>query len=104
VAGVETFAALADPTRRQIVELLSSAGELPAGRIAESFPSMTRAAVSRHLRLLEDAGLLAVRPAAQQRLYRVDPAPLAELDDWLDRYRPMWTRSVASLKRHLEET
>jgi DNA-binding transcriptional ArsR family regulator len=103
VVDVETFAALADPTRLQIVELLSATDELPAGRIAESFPSMTRAAVSRHLRLLEDAGLVSVRPSAQQRLYRLNPEPLAELDDWLDRYRPMWTRSVASLKRHLEE-
>lgn len=99
---MQTFAALADPTRLQIVELLSSSDELPAGRIAESFPSLTRAAVSRHLRLLEDAGLVSVRPSAQQRLYRLNPEPLAELDGWLDRYRPMWTRSVASLTKHLE--
>ena len=100
---MKAFAALADPTRLQIVELLSATAELPAGRIAESFPSMTRAAVSRHLRLLEDAGLLSVRASAQQRLYRLNPEPLAELDDWLDRYRGMWTRKVAALKQHVED-
>jgi DNA-binding transcriptional ArsR family regulator len=99
---MQTFAALADPTRLQIVELLSATDELPAGRIAESFPGLTRAAVSRHLRLLEDAGLVSVRPSAQQRLYRLDPEPLHELDDWLDRYRPLWTRTVGALTKHLE--
>jgi len=97
------FAALADPTRQQIVELLAGTLELPAGRIAESFPSLTRAAVSRHLRLLEDAGLLSVRAQAQQRLYRLEPGPLAELDAWLDRYRSMWARKVDALKRHVED-
>jgi DNA-binding transcriptional ArsR family regulator len=97
------FAALADPTRQQIVELLASTPELAAGRIAESFPTVTRAAVSRHLRLLEDAGLLSVRAQAQQRLYRLNPEPLAELDAWLDRYRGMWDRKVAALVRHLQE-
>jgi DNA-binding transcriptional ArsR family regulator len=99
---MQTFAALADPTRLQIVELLSATDELPAGRIAESFPALTRAAVSRHLRLLEDAGLVSVRPSAQQRLYRLNPEPLSELDDWLDRYRPLWTRTVGTLAKHLE--
>jgi DNA-binding transcriptional ArsR family regulator len=100
---VSTFAALADPTRLRIVELLTATDELPAGKIAESFPSMTRAAVSRHLRTLEDAGLLSVRARAQQRLYRLDPGPLAELDRWLDRYRALWTTKIGALKAHLEE-
>jgi DNA-binding transcriptional ArsR family regulator len=104
MAAVQAFAALADPTRQQIVELLSSTPELPAGKIAESFPSMTRAAVSRHLRTLEDAGLLSVRASAQQRLYRLNPEPLVELDAWLDRYRAMWTRKVEALRTHLEGT
>ena len=99
-----TFTALADPTRQRIVEILSITQELPAGRVAESFPAMTRAAVSRHLRILEDAGLLAVRSNAQQRLYRLNPEPLAELDAWLDRYRGLWTRKVNSLVEHLEES
>jgi DNA-binding transcriptional ArsR family regulator len=98
------FAALADPTRQRIVEILSETDELPAGRVAESFPAMTRAAVSRHLRLLEDAGLLTVRSNAQQRLYRLNPEPLADLDAWLDRYRGLWERKVSSLIKHLEES
>jgi len=99
-----TFTALADPTRRRIVEILSLTQELPAGRVAEAFPAMTRAAVSRHLRILEDAGLLAVRSNAQQRLYRLNPEPLAELDAWLERYRGLWTRNLNSLVEHLEES
>jgi len=102
VIVVKAFAALADPTRQQIVELLASTPELPAGKIAESFPSMTRAAVSRHLRTLEDSGLLAVRTRAQQRLYRLNPEPLDELDRWLERYRGMWTRKIGALKDRLE--
>ena len=103
-ADVQAFAALADPTRQRIIELLSSTPEMPAGKVAESFPSMTRAAVSRHLRMLEDAGLVTVRSNAQQRLYRLNPEPLAELDEWLDRYRELWTRKVSSLVKHLEES
>lgn len=101
---MRAFASLSDPTRQQIVELLSSTAELPAGRIAESFPSMTRAAVSRHLRVLEDAGPPAVRASAQQRLYRLNPEPLDELDAWLDRFRGTRTRKVAPLEQHLEES
>ena len=93
---VTPFAALADPTRVRIVELLAEHGELPAGKIAERF-DMTRAGVSRHLRLLEDAGLLTVREEAQRRLYRLDPRPLDEIDAWLDRYRGMWQAKLASL-------
>jgi DNA-binding transcriptional ArsR family regulator len=65
---------------------------------------MTRAAVSRHLRTLEDAGLLRVRANALQRLYRLNPAPLAELDEWLERYRELWIRKVSSLVEHLEKS
>ncbi len=101
---VETLAALADPTRKRIVEILSATPELPAGRIAERFPSMTRAAVSRHLRTLEDTGLLTVRSNAQRRLYRLNPEPLTELDAWLGRYRQLWARKVGSLVKHLEES
>ena len=102
--GGGAFAALADPTRQRIVEIRSVTHELPAGRVAESFPAMTRAAVSRHLRTLENAGLLEVRSSAQQRLYRLNPEPLAEFDAWLGRYRGLWTRKVSSLVKHLDES
>ena len=97
---VTPFAALSDPTRVRIVELLAESGELPAGKIAEHF-SMTRAGVSRHLRLLEDAGFVAVREEAQRRLYRVNPVPLEEIDAWIDRYRGMWEAKLQSLHKQV---
>ena len=100
---VTLFAGLADPTRVRIVELLAEHGELPAGEIAGHF-DMTRAGVSRHLRSLEDAGFVAVRVDAQRRLYRLDPAPFAEIDRWLGPYRELWGSRFRALRRHLEET
>jgi len=79
------FGALADPTRQRIVEMLA-ARELPAGEIARRF-DMTAPAVSQHLRLLREAGLITVRREAQRRIYALDPAGLAELDAWLSRFR-----------------
>jgi DNA-binding transcriptional ArsR family regulator len=96
---VHALEALADPTRREIVELLAD-GELDAGSIAERFP-VSRPAVSRHLRVLREAGLVRVRPEAQRRLYALDPAPLAELDAWLERYRAFWGNRLDALDVHL---
>lgn len=93
------FAALADPTRRRIVEMLA-ASELPAGEIARRF-DMTAPAVSQHLKLLRAAGLVSVRRDAQRRIYALDPAGLAELDAWLARYRRFWHDRLASLEREL---
>jgi DNA-binding transcriptional ArsR family regulator len=98
---VIAFAGLADPTRLRIIELLLEHDELAAGKIAEHF-DMTRAAVSRHLRTLEDAGFVRVREEAQRRLYRLDPAPFVELDDWLARYRRFWGAKFSSLRTQLE--
>ncbi len=81
------FAALADPVRREIVELLAD-GELGAGEIAARFP-VSRPAVSRHLRVLREAGLVASEVRAQRRVYRLERGPLAQLDAWLDRFRPL---------------
>ena len=89
---VLVLAALADPLRREIVELLA-AGEVGAGEIAERFP-VTRPAVSRHLRLLREAGLVTSEIRAQRRVYRLERAPLAELDSWLDRFRPLPRREA----------
>ena len=88
--------ALADPTRRRIVELLSE-GERAAGEIASHFRT-SRPGVSRHLRVLRDHGLVRVREEGQRRLYSVDPAPLAELDAWLERYRGFWTNRLGALE------
>ena len=96
------FAALADPTRRRIVELLADR-EYPAGVLARRF-DMTPPAVSQHLRLLRDAGLVRVRRDAQRRIYTLDPAGLAELDAWLARYRRFWHDRLDTLERELGGT
>jgi DNA-binding transcriptional ArsR family regulator len=95
------FSGLADPTRLRIVELLAEHEELPAGHIAEHF-DMTRAGVSRHLRSLEDAGFVLVRVDAQRRLYRLNPEPFAQIDQWLGRYRQFWGAKFTALRKHME--
>ena len=81
------FALLADPLRREVVELLAD-GPVPAGAIAARFP-VSRPAVSRHLRLLRDAGLVRSEVRGQNRMYVLDRAALVELDRWLDQFRPL---------------
>jgi DNA-binding transcriptional ArsR family regulator len=86
---VLVFAALSDPVRREIVELLAG-GEVGAGEIASRFP-VSRPAVSRHLRVLREAGLVASEVRGQQRTYRLTRGPLVELAAWLERFRPLPT-------------
>jgi DNA-binding transcriptional ArsR family regulator len=95
------FAVLAEPTRRDILDLLRD-GERPVGDLVRDL-RMSQPAVSKHLRVLRDAGLVEVRPDAQRRLYRLSPEPLAEIDDWLAPYRSLWNRSLDRLGDHLEE-
>ncbi|HEX6061293.1 MAG TPA: metalloregulator ArsR/SmtB family transcription factor [Candidatus Limnocylindria bacterium] len=83
-----TFSALAEPNRLQIVELLRDR-PLPVGGIAERL-RMRQPQVSKHLRVLSDAGLVQVRPVAQQRIYGLRAEGLKELDDWLEGYRRLW--------------
>jgi DNA-binding transcriptional ArsR family regulator len=92
---VEALAALADPTRRQLLTLLAG-GELAAGDLAERFP-VSRPAISRHLRVLREAGLVRVRAEGKRRLYALDPRPLAELDRWLEQYRDLWAQRFDAL-------
>jgi DNA-binding transcriptional ArsR family regulator len=91
-------AALADPIRRRVLELVRDA-EVPAGELAAQF-AVSRPAVSRHLRVLREAGLVQERREGRLRLYRADPAPLAELRGWLDRY---WVDRLDVLKRVAED-
>jgi DNA-binding transcriptional ArsR family regulator len=86
--------ALADPVRRAIVERLAD-GEVGAGDIAEAFP-ISRPAISRHLRVLRESGLVTSRVAGQHRIYALDRRPLAELDAWLERFRPLPVAGPAS--------
>ena len=92
---MDVVTALADPTRRRILELLVE-GETSAGRLAGHFP-VSRPAVSLHLRVLREAGLVQVRVEGQQRLYAVDATPLAELDAWLEPYRRLWSQRLDAL-------
>ena len=92
---MEALAALADPTRRQIVELLAER-ERDAGEIASHF-AVSRPAVSRHLRVLREHGLVRARSDAQRRIYSLDPGPLEEIDAWLTKYRAFWTNRLDAL-------
>jgi DNA-binding transcriptional ArsR family regulator len=99
MTGMHGFAALGDPTRRRIVEMLATR-ELPAGEIARHF-DMTPPAVSQHLRLLREAGLIRVRRDAQRRIYAIDARGLAELDAWIARFRRFWGGRLDALEREL---
>jgi len=96
------FDAIADPTRRRVLELLSER-ELSAGEIAAAFP-VSRPAISRHLRVLREAGLVRARRAAQQRVYGLDAAPLLEVDAWIEKYRRFWPDRLDRLDEHLQRT
>lgn len=96
-----SFAVLAEPTRRAILDLLRD-GERPVGELVDQL-RLSQPAVSKHLRVLRDAGLVDVRPDAQRRLYRLRPEPLVEIDEWLAPYRRLWGRSLDRLSRHLEK-
>jgi DNA-binding transcriptional ArsR family regulator len=82
---MDAFEAIADPTRRRIIEMLSER-ELAAGEIARRF-DMTPPAVSQHLKILRNAGLVSVRNEAQRRMYALETNGIAELDTWIGRYR-----------------
>ncbi|MGE0460027.1 MAG: ArsR/SmtB family transcription factor [Vicinamibacterales bacterium] len=96
-----TFAALADPTRRAILARLSL-GELSVTELAEPF-EMSMPAVSKHLKVLERAGLIARSREAQWRRCRLDAAPLREVSDWLDGYRSFWEQSLDRLDAYLTQ-
>jgi len=95
-----TLAAVTEPARRRILDLLL-AGERPVGELVAEL-AMSQPAVSRHLRVLREAGLVAARTDAQRRLYRLEPAPLAALDSWLAPYRQMWAASLDRLAERLD--
>jgi DNA-binding transcriptional ArsR family regulator len=95
-----TFEVLAEPRRRQILDLLRG-GERPVGELVEKL-TLTQPTVSKHLRVLREAGLVEVRHDAQRRWYRLRPGPLVEIDAWLAPYRQLWTTSLDALERHLD--
>jgi DNA-binding transcriptional ArsR family regulator len=96
-----TFAALADPTRRAILTRLAS-GEASVMELAEPF-AMSQPAISKHLKVLERAGLISRGRDAQRRPCRIEPKPLAEADQWLEGYRRLWEENFQRLDAVLDE-
>lgn len=93
--------ALSEPHRMAIIAMLAD-GERPAGDFVDALP-ISQPTVSKHLSVLREAGLVTVRKDAQRRLYRLNPAPLAELDAWLQPYRRFWTGRLDALENHLDK-
>jgi DNA-binding transcriptional ArsR family regulator len=99
--ATDALAVLAEPTRRRIVDGLGTS-ERSVGELVDAL-GVSQPAVSKHLKVLREAGLVSCRTAAQRRIYRVDPAPLRELDAWLAPYRRLWTHHLDALERHLDD-
>jgi DNA-binding transcriptional ArsR family regulator len=95
------FEVLAEPTRRRILDLLLDR-ERPVGDLVKKL-KLSQPGVSKHLRVLRDAGLVSVRTEAQRRIYGVRAEPLTELDEWLEPYRRLWADRLDALERHLDE-
>jgi DNA-binding transcriptional ArsR family regulator len=98
---IATLQALAEPTRFQIVELLR-AGPRPVGDVVSQL-HLRQPQVSKHLRVLSDAGIVGVRVDAQRRIYELRPAPLQELEAWLESYRQIWEANYQRLDAVLED-
>jgi DNA-binding transcriptional ArsR family regulator len=97
-----TFAALADPTRRAILARLAEEGEVTVNELAEPFPFSVQA-VSRHLKVLERAGLISRGRTAQLRPSRLEGAPLGAVAEWLEQYREIWEGRLDRLAHHLRD-
>jgi DNA-binding transcriptional ArsR family regulator len=100
-ADADVFAAIAHPVRRRILDRLAE-GEQPVNRLASPF-DLSRPAVSQHLRILLDAGLVGERRAGRERRYRLRPEPLAEVRDWLRTYERFWRGRLVALGDYLDQ-
>jgi DNA-binding transcriptional ArsR family regulator len=96
-----TFAIIAEPNRRAILSLLASS-EQSVGEIEEKL-NLSQPSVSKHLRVLREAGFVEARVDAQRRLYRINPEPLKEIDAWLAPFRRFWSVHLDALERHLDQ-
>jgi DNA-binding transcriptional ArsR family regulator len=96
----QTFAVLAEPTRLQILGQLRS-GERSVGELVDML-GVPQPAVSKHLKVLREAGFVSSRSEAQQRIYQIEPKPLKALDAWLAPYRRLWVKHLDALERHLD--
>ncbi len=98
---MDAFGALSDPTRRQVLDLLSRR-ERTAGELGSAFPSISQPGMSRHLRVLREAGLVRFRPQDRHRVYALRSEGLAPIDAWISKYRGYWESELDSLEAHLE--
>jgi DNA-binding transcriptional ArsR family regulator len=96
----DSFAVLAEPTRRRILDSLR-ASESSVGELVEAL-AVSQPTMSKHLKVLREAGFVSCRAAAQQRIYRVEPRQLESVAEWLEPYRRLWTRHLGALERHLD--
>jgi len=99
-ANYDVFSAIADRTRRDILHRLGQ-GELPVTALADIFPT-SLSAVSQHMRVLREAGLVRVRKAGRERFYRVNPEPLRAVAEWVKFYEPFWNNKLEALAAYLE--
>lgn len=98
---MSAFEVLAEPSRRRILDLLRQRPRA-VGELVEML-GMSQPGVSKHLRVLREAGLVRVRPDAQRRWYELEPGPLAEIDAWIEPYRAFWADRLDALEAHLDE-
>jgi DNA-binding transcriptional ArsR family regulator len=98
---VDTFAVLAEPLRRRILDELRTS-ERSVGELVDAL-SVSQPLVSKHLKVLREGGLVTSRTAAQRRIYRLESGPFEALDEWLEPYRRRWTRHLDALERHLDK-
>ena len=98
----DVFGAIADPTRRQLIRLLAENDELPLHELTVHFP-MGRTAVSKHLGVLKQAGLVVDRKVGRETRYHLDPSPLREIQDWVAYYSKFWSANMLRLRQILEE-
>jgi DNA-binding transcriptional ArsR family regulator len=101
-ASADIFQAIADPTRRAILDSLQKIREQPVKQLAEPF-AMSLPAISQHLQVLCEVGLVKSRKVGRQRLYRLNPEPLKEISDWISNYEEFWQEKLENLGKYLEE-
>ena len=97
---MDVFEAIAEPSRRELLDLLSER-ERAAGELVAHLHKLTQPAVSRHLRILREVGLVEVRPDGQRRIYTLRADRLIEIENWISRYRRYWPRHLDALENHL---
>jgi DNA-binding transcriptional ArsR family regulator len=103
MASISPFHAIADPTRRRILDILKQEGPLRAGDLAKQFLQISRPAVSKHVRILRNALLVEQVPQGRERWYRLNPEPLNQVQKWLEDYEYFWEQKLGSLKKMAEE-